>query len=162
MEQDLIRSAERLYSLLSVRGVTVSVAESCTGGLVGHAITSVPGASTVFHSGIVAYSNDAKIRILGIDEAVINSCGTVSAEAAEAMAEAVRLKTGSDLSLAITGNLGPDALDGGKVGLVYLAACIGLDTIVKEKIFHGDRRHNKYDAAREGIEFLIKMLLETE
>jgi len=160
MEQDLVRSAERLFNLLSAGGLTLSVAESCTGGLVCHAITSIAGSSKVFHSGLVAYSNDAKVNILGVDEGLISSVGAVSREAAEAMADAVRLKTGTDVSLAVTGNLGPEVLEGKELGLVYLAVSFGSETLVKEKVFHGDRRHNKYEAAREGIEFLLGMLSE--
>ena len=161
MENDLIKSAEKLNSLLSERGLTLSLAESCTGGLIAHAITSIPGALKVFHSGVVAYSADSKAGILGIDENIIKISGVISGETAKAMAENIRLKTGTDMSLSVTGNLGPDALEGKDVGLVYFAVSSGREIIAMERRFHGDRYHNKYNAAMEGINLLIKIISET-
>lgn len=158
MENNLIKAAEKLLSLLSQKGLTLSVAESCTGGLISHAITSIPGASKVFHSGIVAYSIDSKLRLLGIDENVIDTSGVISGETARVMAENIRIKTGTDMSLSVTGNLGPDALEGKDVGLVYFAVSSGKGVVDMERHFHGDRYHNKYDAALEGVNLLIKVV----
>ena len=158
MENDLINSAERLILLLSEKGLTLSIAESCTGGLICHAITSVPGASKVFHSGIVSYSMDSKLRLVGIDEKIINTYGTISEETAKAMAETMRIKTGTDLSLSTTGNLGPEALEEKDIGLVYFAVSRKNGVAVKEKLFHRDRHSNKYDAAMEGINLLMEVI----
>lgn len=157
MENDLINAAERLLLLLTERGLTLSVAESCTGGLICHAITSVPGSSRSFKAGIVVYSMDAKLNLLGIDKAILNSFGVVSPETAKAMSEAVLAKTGADVSLSTTGNLGPDALEGKDVGLVYFAVSSSNGTSVKEKHFGNERYYNKYSAAIEGIEYLIEI-----
>ncbi len=158
MENDLIKAAEKLLLLLSGRGLTLSLAESCTGGLISHAITSIPGALKVFHSSIVAYSIDSKLCLLGIDEDVINASGVISAETAKAMAENIRLKTGTDVSLSVTGNLGPDALEGKDVGVVYFAASSGEGVVCMERHFHGNRYHNKYNAAMEGVNLLINVV----
>ncbi|MBI3592708.1 MAG: CinA family protein [Nitrospirae bacterium] len=158
MENDLIITAEKLLLLLSEKGLTLSVAESCTGGLISHAITSIPGASKVFHSGIVAYSIDSKLRLLGIDENVINASGMISGETAKAMAENIRIKIGTDISLSVTGNLGPDALEGKGVGLVYFAVSCSGGVVLEERFLHGDRHSNKYDAALEGVNLLINVV----
>lgn len=160
MEQALIYSARKLLLLLSDNGLTLSVAESCTGGLICHGITAVPGASKIFHSGIVAYSDDSKLRLLGINSSIINTYGAVSSEAAADMADAVRLKTGTDFSVGVTGNAGPDPSSGRPVGQVYIAVSSNSHTKVIEKNFTGDRYSNKYQAALESINFLIDMVSE--
>lgn len=158
MENDLINSAERLILLLSEKGLTLSIAESCTGGLICHAITSVPGASKVFHSGIVSYSMDSKLRLLDIDEKIINTYGTISEETAKAMAETLRIKTRTDVVLSATGNLGPEALEGKDTGLVYFSVNHRNGVVVKKRFFQKDRYHNKYDAAMEGINLLMEVI----
>lgn len=162
MENDLINSAERLILLLSEKGLTLSIAESCTGGLICHAITSVAGASKVFHSGIVSYSIDSKINILGIDKDIIDTFGTISGETARAMANTVMTKTGVDVALSTTGNLGPKALEGKNIGLVYFAVSHKNRIVVEERHFFKDRYSNKYDAAMAGIEFLIKVVSDNK
>jgi nicotinamide-nucleotide amidase len=158
MENDLIKKAEELHSLLLARGLRMSIAESCTGGLICHAITSLSGASKVFHSGIVPYSTDAKLRMLGIDEDLTNQHGSVSAETAKAMAEAMREKTGVDIGLSVTGNIGPEAIECKPVGLVYFAVSSENEIIAIEKLFIADRLSNKYQAARAAIEFVIQVV----
>ena len=158
MENDLINSARRLILLLSEKGLTLSIAESCTGGLVCHAITSIPGASKVFHSGIVSYSRDSKLRLIGVDEKIIDAHGTISEETARAMAENIRIKTGTDLSLSTTGNLGPEAMEGKDVGLVYFAVSHKNGVTVRKRLFQRDRYFNKYDAAMEGINLIVEVI----
>lgn len=109
-------------ALLTERGLTVSVAESCTGGLVGERFTNVPGSSAYFLGGVVAYSDAIKENLLGVDPATMAAFGAVSAETAAAMAEGIRRRTGSDLGLATTGIAGPGGGTEEKpVGLVFLA-----------------------------------------
>lgn len=162
MEIDLIKKAEELYSLLSARGLRLAVAESCTGGLVCHAITSVPGTSKVFHSGVVPYSIDAKVHMLGIDEGLINQHGSVSIETAKAMADEVKRKAGVKIGLSVTGNIGPQAIEGKQVGLVYFAVSRENEIFATEKVFVADRLGNKYQAAKAAIEFVIKVINNEE
>lgn len=162
MENDLIIAAERLLLVLAGRNLTLSIAESCTGGLICHAITSVAGASKVFHSGIVSYSEDSKLNLLGIDKSVIDSFGTISEEAAKAMAEAIMIKTNTDVSLSTTGNLGPEAIENKDVGLVYFAAGCRNKFVTERRLFNKGRCSNKYEAAMAGIEFLIKVVSENK
>jgi nicotinamide-nucleotide amidase len=94
--------------LLKGRGLTLALAESCTGGLVGHRVTDVPGSSAYFERGFVAYSNAAKHALLGVPEGLLARHGAVSAECAEAMARGARVQAGTDLGLSVTGIAGPE------------------------------------------------------
>ncbi len=109
-------------AMLLAAGRTISVAESCTGGLVGGALTEIPGMSAVFQGGILAYANAVKVRELGVPEATLAGHGAVSEETARAMASGVRRRFGTDLGLAITGIAGPGGGTQTKpVGLVHFA-----------------------------------------
>ncbi len=117
---------EVVVRLLKEKGLTISSAESCTGGKFAASITDVAGSSAVFGYGFVTYSIDAKVNQLGVDRVVIDSCGVVSAEVAEAMAVQARIKSGSDISVAITGYAGPDADPGFEPGDAFIGyACEG-------------------------------------
>src|SRR5690606_38448335 len=94
---------ETVVRLLAARSLTLSVAESCTGGLIGHRVTDVPGSSAIFLLGVVAYANASKMRQLGVREATLESYGAVSTQAAEEMAAGVRRASGADLGVATTG-----------------------------------------------------------
>jgi nicotinamide-nucleotide amidase len=113
--------AKTVVALLSQRGETVSVAESVTAGGLGHAITSAPGASQVFLGGVIAYSNDVKENILGVDGALIQEFSVVSEEVANAMADAVREKFGTTWGIATTGIAGPGDYQGIPEGTVWVA-----------------------------------------
>ncbi len=135
-------------SLLTARRLTVAVAESCTGGLVSQRLTATPGSSAFFLAGIVAYSNDSKVRDLGVDPSLLRAHGAVSAEVAEAMAAAVRARSGAALGLGITGIAGPGGGTPIKpVGLVYLALAHP-DGVEARRLQLGA------EAGREGIRFL--------
>lgn len=126
--------------LLLRRGETMSTAESCTGGLVGSMLTSIPGSSEYFLGGVVAYSNDIKANILGVPEEVIAEHGAVSELVAISMAEGARAVTGSDWSIAITGTTGPGGGTEEKpVGLVFTAVSGRDGTKVSRHFFSGDR-----------------------
>jgi PncC family amidohydrolase len=116
------RLAERLVRLLAEKGLTIAVAESCTGGLLGNLLVRVPGASAAFWGGFVTYTLDAKQKMLGIDNCLLDEYGAVSRECAHAMAESARRLSGTDVALAVTGLAGPEG-DGSAnpVGTVWVA-----------------------------------------
>ncbi len=120
---DLVNRARALLDQARARKMTLAAAESCTGGLLSACLTEVAGSSDVFLCGFVTYANKAKEIILNVPDSVLDRHGSVSAEAARAMAEGARKKAGSDLAVAITGIAGPGGGSARKpVGLVHLAA----------------------------------------
>ena len=113
---------DAVAELFRDRGLTLSLAESCSGGLIAKRITDIPGSSRYFCEGVVTYSNAAKMRLLGVPAELLDSCGAVSSECASAMAKGVRLASGSDLGLAVTGIAGPDGGSEEKpVGTVFIS-----------------------------------------
>lgn len=137
------------------QGKTLSVAESCTGGLIAHWLTDVPGSSQFFLLSAVTYCIEAKKRLLAIDQETIEKYGVVSPQTASEMAKGVMSLTGSDYALATTGNLGPTALEGKETGLVYIALWDGRDISIRELRLSGDRLKNKETAALEAIRMLL-------
>ena len=121
MDKELTDVIQKVHEQCKKRGLTLSVAESCTGGLISHYITMIPGASTFFKAGVISYSADAKQKILGISPETIARFGVVSEETAREMAEKILKLTGTDCSLSTTGNLGPGVLEGKDKGLIYTA-----------------------------------------
>jgi PncC family amidohydrolase len=122
---DAFPEAGRVGLALRRAGLTVAVAESCTGGLLGAALTAVPGASLYVLGGVIAYADPVKVAILGVREEVLAAQGAVSEAVAQAMAEGARRRLGSDVGLGVTGVAGPDGEGDGKpVGLIWVA-CSG-------------------------------------
>lgn len=154
----VIESARRVHELFHTRGLTLSAAESCTGGLVSHSITSMPGASRYFKAAIVAYAPEIKEHILGISPETIDKYGVVSRQIASEMAEKVRILTKTDCSVSTTGNLGPDLLEGKELGLIYVAASIEGKTVSRELRLKGDRAGNKEEAAYEALKLLLELV----
>jgi PncC family amidohydrolase len=156
-ETALVALAERLQVAARDRGVTVAVAESCTGGLVAHAITEVAGSSGFFQGGVVAYSNQVKQAHLGVPRDVLAAHGAVSAQTARAMAEGVRTRFGVDLSASITGVAGPDGgSDAKPVGLTYVAAADERGVDVRRDVWPFDRAGNKRASAVAALELLLE------
>ncbi len=108
---------------LSQYGMTMAAAESCTGGLIASRITDIPGASAVFHCGMVTYSNDMKIKMLGVKPKTLHDFTAVSAQTAAEMAHGIRQFSGADIAVAVTGNAGPLPSEGKPVGEVYVSLC---------------------------------------
>ena len=148
-----------LISLLSSRGLTMSAAESCTGGLIGATITSVPGSSAVFLGSAVTYSNGAKVSMLGVSEDTLASHGAVSTETAREMAQGAVRAFSSDVSVAVTGIAGPGgAVPGKPVGTVCIAVSDGCRTIVSRFVFDGDRDAVRASTVAEAISMLHDMV----
>ncbi|MCL5024748.1 MAG: CinA family protein [Nitrospirae bacterium] len=137
--------------------MTLSAAESCTGGLISHLITNIPGASLFFDSSVVTYSVESKVKFLGVRSSLLKKYGAVSEEVARAMATGVREKRKTDFSVAITGNLGPGVMEDKRVGLVYMAVDWKRETVSKGMVFEGAREAIKYQAALAALEFLIEV-----
>jgi nicotinamide-nucleotide amidase len=152
-------AAERLLELLDARNVSLSTAESCTGGLIGCIITDVPGASAHYMGGAVAYSNEAKVRVLGVPEGILLEHGAVSPETAVAMAEGALRAFGSDVSVAVTGIAGPGgAVPGKPVGLVYVAVAGMGPSEVVGNVFPGTRQQVREATASKAISMVIGRL----
>ena len=136
---------------------TLSLAESCTGGLIGDRLTNIAGASAFFWLGVIAYDNQAKTKILGVSPALINKYGAVSAPVAEAMAQGVRKILNTDYGLSVTGIAGPGGGSKEKpVGLVFIALSTKNNTLVKKFLFKGTRLAIKKQAAQTALKMLAK------
>lgn len=153
--EEIVREIHTLFKTANLR---LSIAESCTGGLIGHLITGIPGASLFFDSSVVSYSTESKIKLLGVRRSVIKRHGAVSEETAVAMAKGIRSKRGTDFSLSITGNLGPEPMEGKKVGLVYMAVDWDKGTESKGMIYEGEREDIKLKAATGALQFLLEVV----
>ena len=148
--------------LLLERGLTVSLAESCTGGLVAHRLTNIPGSSRYVERGVVVYSNRAKEDLLGVPEPVLRAHGAVSAPVAEAMAAGICRVSGSPCGLAVTGIAGPDGGTEAKpVGTVFIAAAAPSGTEVKRFRFSGGREAIKWQSAQAALDLLRRRLLRS-
>jgi PncC family amidohydrolase len=153
----LVELAERLQAQCLARGLTVATAESCTGGLVAHLLTEVPGSSGYVRGGIVAYADDVKRAELGVPAGLLDAYGAVSAEVAVAMAEGVRSRLGTDLGVGVTGVAGPGGGTAAKpVGLVYVAVASEAAPNVRRFLWPGDRSGNKRASAAAAIGMLVE------
>lgn len=158
-ENELNQSARTLVTLLKEHGLTVTTAESCTGGLVSAAITSVPGASAVLDGAIVTYSPAVKGRFLEIDPSILYEVGVVSEECAKAMAEGAAKLFAADASIAVTGNAGPSAGDpAAPVGTVYIAVTLCGVATVRRLSLSGDRDAVREAAAKAAIQLLCEQI----
>jgi len=149
-----------LLALLQERGLTLAIAESCTGGLAAELVTNVPGASRVFLGGAVVYQNEVKTELLGVDARLIAEHGAVSREVALAMAEGVRTRCNASVGLAFTGIAGPDGGTKDKpVGLVHLAIARAEGSRHLERVFPGTREQVRRRAVFTGFALIRRELL---
>jgi PncC family amidohydrolase len=159
MEEEGKGLEEQTGALLSQRGWSLAAAESCTGGLLGHRITNVPGSSTYFQGGIISYSNDAKEEILAVPHETLVEHGAVSEETALAMAHAARRLFDTDIGLSVTGIAGPTGGTTEKpVGLVYIGLAAEGFALCEKHIWKGGRAHNKQQSAEAALRLLLKYL----
>ena len=155
--------AEYLIKLLKSRGLTVSCAESCTGGLVANRFVTLPGASAVFTGSITAYANEIKAGLLNVPQDILDNFGAVSAECAEAMAKGCAGTMGTDCAVSTTGIAGPDGGTPEKpVGLVYISACVNGKTAVEELHLRGGRRAIRERAVEKALTLLYTLLTSAE
>lgn len=158
MDDELVALAARLQAACLAARLTLATAESCTGGLVAHLLTEVPGSSGYLRGGVVAYADEIKVSQLGVPPEILAAHGAVSAQVAIAMAEGVRERFGTDLAVAVTGVAGPDGGTEAKpVGLVYVAVA-GRGDVPEVRRFQwpGDRSGNKRASAEAAITMLIE------
>jgi nicotinamide-nucleotide amidase len=160
-ENDMLEST--IVRLLTEQQRTVTLVESCTGGLVSQILTTVPGSAVVFLGGVVTYSNLLKMRQVGVPASLLegpNAPGAISAETAKAMAEGMRAAADSDFAVSITGNAGPAAAEGKPVGLVYIGlAERGRETYVETLQLSGDREGIRLRAAKRALYMLWLSLM---
>jgi len=146
--------------LLIDNGMVLALAESCTGGLISHRITRVPGSSEYFLGGAVTYSNELKEQMLGVEEALLAEYGAVSPETARAMAEGIRRETGADIALAVTGIAGPSGGTAAKpVGTVCFGLATSGETVEYKYIFNGERWQVQEAACHKGLDILRLTML---
>ena len=158
---DVSSLEEVVITRLRQKGLTLSAAESCTGGLIAKRLTDVPGASAVFLGGVVSYTNAVKAGVLGVPRDLLEQYGAVSEPAARAMAEGVRRLTGSDLAVSVTGLAGPDGDDpGNPVGTVYLGLSLPGETLVRRLALGGDRPRIRLLAASTALDMIRRHLCD--
>lgn len=154
-----MKAEERLLRLMVSKALKMSVAESCTGGLIASRITDVSGSSGYFEAGLVTYSNESKTRLLGVPEALIVAHGAVSREVAESMAEGVRQTTGSHVGLSVTGIAGPSGgMETKPVGTVFIGLSWDGGYTVLEFRFQGDRQAVRRQASQAALQLVIDYL----
>lgn len=148
--------------LLRARGLTLAVAESCTGGLIGHRITNVPGSSEYYRGAITAYAYDVKEMLLQVRAETLAKHGAVSEKTAREMAEGVRRAVGADLGISVTGIAGPTGGTPDKpVGLTYVGLYAPGAQRVERHVFAGDRWENKARSAEAALDLVRRYLEET-
>ncbi len=155
----MILEAE-IGDLLRLKGLTLGVVESASGGLLSHLITNVPGSSDYYKGSVTSYSNESKINIIGVRAATIEKHGAVSPQVAEEMAAGGRKLLAVDICLADTGIAGPGGGTPGKVvGLFYLGMAHEDGTFSRKHEFHGDREQNKRRTAEAALSWLREYLM---
>ena len=146
---------EKIIQQFAKNQISLSLAESCTGGYISHMITNISGASKIFERGIVSYSNQTKIELLNINPQDIENFGAVSEQVAKQMAENIRIQSKVDIGIGITGIAGPTGDTPTKpLGLVYIGFSTEQETVVKEFVFKTDRLKFKDKVLNEVLTYL--------
>ena len=158
MDRDVIELARAAGVELQRRGWWLSTAESCTGGLIGHLVTEVPGSSAYYQGGVVAYANEIKQQVLGVSVATLTTDGAVSGACASEMAAGVRRLFGAEVGIATTGIAGPGGGSTEKpVGLVYIAVETSDGTWCERHVFGSDRTENKQQTVVRALQLLLEL-----
>ncbi len=152
---------ERVGKRLTEAGLTLAVAESCTGGLIGHRITDVPGSSTYFLGGVIAYAYEAKERLLGVRHSTLYEYGAVSEQTAGEMARGARRVVGADIGIAVTGIAGPSGgLPDKPVGTTWVAVSTRDREWTERHQWDGNRDENKAASVDAALELLLQVLAQ--
>jgi nicotinamide-nucleotide amidase len=152
---NLLTQSRAIGKTLTQRGLTIATAESCTGGLLGHVLTSVSGSSAYYLGGVIAYSNEVKEALLGVQHETLLAHGAVSHETAREMAAGIRQRLGADIGLSTTGIAGPTGGTAEKpVGLVYIGISTAEETKSYECRFNGGRLMVKESTVKEILQKL--------
>jgi len=151
--------AQGIQSTMLDRNLTLATAESCTGGLIGYALTEISGSSAYYVGGLISYSNELKERHLGVDAATLEKHGAVSAQTCVAMAHGARERYGADFGVAVTGIAGPDGgTDAKPVGLTYVGVADAEGSDVRRFVWTGNRHENKVSSAEAALQLLRERL----
>ncbi len=143
--------------LQALKGKTLATAESCTGGGIGAALTAIPGSSAVYKGGIISYTNEIKLELLGVDGQLLEEYGAVSEPVALAMAEGAKKVLKTDVAVSVTGLAGPDGDDrGNPVGLVYIGYADNDIVICKKCYFEGNRDSVRHQAAETALAIVLQ------
>lgn len=141
----------------ALAGKTLATAESCTGGMIGAALTAVPGSSAVYKGGIISYCNEIKHKLLGVPEDVLLSCGAVSAPVAEVMAKGAREALKTDIAVSVTGLAGPGGDEfGNLVGTVFVGYSDANETTCQRFFFKGDRESVRTQAVAAALRMILE------
>jgi nicotinamide-nucleotide amidase len=153
--------AEVVGGMLREKHMTMAVAESCTGGLLGKTITDIPGSSDYFAGGVIAYSNELKMKLLSVPQIILEKYGAVSEECAKYMAEGAAQNSGANIGVSITGIAGPSGgTDEKPVGRVYVGLSVAGETVAREFRFGNDRERNRERSAVVALDMVRRYLLE--
>ena len=151
---------EEVGNLLRKKRLTLGMVESATGGLIAHLITNIPGSSDYYKGSITAYSNEVKVKVVGVKAKTISQYGAVSSQVVKEMAERGRKVLAVDICLADTGIAGPSGATPGKpVGLFYLGLSHQAGTYSQKHVFQGDREQNNRSAAEAALIWLKEYLM---
>ena len=155
----LVALAARVGERCLAAAIRIATVESCTGGLIGHALTEISGSSAYFLGGFVTYSDAAKQAMVGVPPDVLAAHGAVSAQTALAMAAGGRDRTGADIAVAVTGIAGPDGgTDAKPVGLTYVAVADRAGSEVRRFVWPGSRADNKRSSAEAALELVLERI----
>ena len=156
----MVNLEKEVGNLFRQKGLTLGVVESATGGLISHLITNVPGSSDYYKGSVTSYSNETKIKVVGVKADTIKRYGAVSHQVAEEMAQGGRKTLDVDICIADTGIAGPSGATPGKpVGLFYISLSHKAGTYSQKHLFHKDREQNKKDAAETALGWLKEYLV---
>ena len=151
--------AQRIQAIMLERSATLATAESCTGGLIGHVLTEVPGSSAYYLGGLVSYSDSLKSSELGVEQTTLERHGAVSAQTCVAMANGARKRYTATMAIAVTGIAGPDGGSAAKpVGLTYVAVADEDGHDVRRHVWASDRHVNKILSAQAALTLLLERL----
>ncbi|MBF0123211.1 MAG: CinA family protein [Candidatus Omnitrophica bacterium] len=151
--------AKRIAQQLTSNKQTLATAESCSGGLVAHTLTNIPGSSVWFKAGVIAYAYEAKTDLLGVPKNMLQKHGAVSAPVVKAMVQGIRKRFKTDFGISITGIAGPTGGTKTKpVGLVFIAVASNKKTVIRYFIFKGTRLQIKKQATETALKMLLTLL----